>query len=118
LSSESPNLQNIPIKNEEGREIRKSFVPRDKDHILVSADYSQIELRLIADISNETAMMDAFIKKQDIHRATAAKIYNVDYDKVSSEQRRNAKTVNFSILYGGLRIFQDNLEFLEQKQRN
>ncbi|MEO6190770.1 MAG: DNA polymerase, partial [Saprospiraceae bacterium] len=100
LSSENPNLQNIPIKNEEGREIRKSFVPRNKDYIIVSADYSQIELRLIADLSNETAMMDAFINNLDIHRATAAKIYNIQYDEVSSDQRRNAKTINFSILYG------------------
>ncbi|MEP7194945.1 MAG: DNA polymerase I [Saprospiraceae bacterium] len=100
LSSENPNLQNIPIKDEEGREIRKSFVPRDKDHIIVSADYSQIELRLIADLSKETAMMEAFINKQDIHRSTAAKVYNIPYDQVTSDQRRNAKTVNFSILYG------------------
>ncbi len=100
LASENPNLQNIPIKDEEGREIRKSFIPRDKDHVIISADYSQIELRLIADISNEEAMMDAFIKNQDIHKATAAKVYNVPYDQVSSDQRRNAKTVNFSILYG------------------
>ncbi len=100
LASENPNLQNIPIKDEEGREIRKSFVPRDSNHILVSADYSQIELRLIADISQENSMMEAFIQNQDIHRATAAKIYNVPYDSVSSDQRRNAKTVNFSILYG------------------
>ncbi len=100
LSSESPNLQNIPIKDEEGREIRKSFIPRDDQHILVSADYSQIELRLIADISNESAMMDAFINNLDIHRSTAAKIYNVPYELVNNDQRRNAKTVNFSILYG------------------
>lgn len=100
LSSENPNLQNIPIKNEAGREIRKAFVPRNEDHIIVSADYSQIELRLIAEISNEEAMLDAFIKNQDIHRATAAKVYGVPYDEVNSDQRRNAKTVNFSILYG------------------
>lgn len=100
LASENPNLQNIPIKDEEGREIRKAFVPRNKDYVILSADYSQIELRLIADISKEEAMMEAFVKNQDIHRATAAKVYNVPYDKVSSDQRRNAKTVNFSILYG------------------
>jgi len=100
LSSENPNLQNIPIKNEAGREIRKAFVPRNEDHIIVSADYSQIELRLIAEISNEEAMLDAFIKNQDINRATAAKVYGVPYDEVNSDQRRNAKTVNFSILYG------------------
>ncbi|MDQ3142630.1 MAG: DNA polymerase I [Bacteroidota bacterium] len=100
LSSENPNLQNIPIKGGAGREIRKAFVPRDTEHIMVSADYSQIELRLIAEISNEEAMLEAFIKGQDIHRATAAKVYGVPYDAVSSDQRRNAKTVNFSILYG------------------
>ncbi|MBK8956671.1 MAG: DNA polymerase I [Saprospiraceae bacterium] len=100
LASENPNLQNIPIKDEAGREIRKAFIPRDADHVLISADYSQIELRLIAEIANEEMMLDAFIKEQDIHRATAAKVYNVDYDQVTADQRRNAKTVNFSILYG------------------
>ena len=100
LSSDNPNLQNIPIKNQEGREIRKAFIPRDKDHILLAADYSQIELRLIADISNDKEMLDAFGKGLDFHRATAAKIYEVPYDEVNDEQRRNAKTVNFSITYG------------------
>lgn len=100
LSSENPNLQNIPIKGEAGKEIRKAFIPRNSENILLSADYSQIELRLIAEISKEEAMMDAFIKAQDIHRATAAKVYGVPYDEVTSDQRRNAKTVNFSILYG------------------
>ncbi|MBK7233229.1 MAG: DNA polymerase I [Saprospiraceae bacterium] len=100
LASENPNLQNIPIKDEAGREIRKSFLPRDPDYVLMSADYSQIELRLIADMSGEEAMLEAFIKGQDIHRATAAKVYNTPYDEVTSDQRRNAKTVNFSILYG------------------
>ncbi len=100
LSSENPNLQNIPIKGEAGKEIRKAFIPRNSEYILLSADYSQIELRLIAEISKEEAMMDAFIKEQDIHRATAAKVYGVPYDEVTSDQRRNAKTVNFSILYG------------------
>lgn len=100
LASENPNLQNIPIKDEAGREIRKSFLPRDPDYVLLSADYSQIELRLIADMSGEEAMLEAFIKGQDIHRATAAKVYNTPYDEVTSDQRRNAKTVNFSILYG------------------
>lgn len=100
LASENPNLQNIPIKNEEGREIRKSFIPRDNHHVLISADYSQIELRLIADLSNESAMLDSFIKNEDIHRATAARIYNIPYSEVNGDQRRNAKTINFSILYG------------------
>jgi len=100
LSSENPNLQNIPIKDEAGREIRKAFVPRDKDHILLAADYSQIELRLIAEISKDPTMMEAFLEGNDFHRATAAKVYDVAYEKVSAEQRRNAKTVNFSIIYG------------------
>jgi DNA polymerase-1 len=100
LSSDNPNLQNIPIKNDEGREIRKAFVPRDKDHILLAADYSQIELRIVADVSKDPVMLDAFINGKDFHTATAAQVYDVDYDKVSAEQRRNAKTVNFSILYG------------------
>ncbi len=100
LSSENPNLQNIPIKNEEGREIRKAFIPRDKDHILLAADYSQIELRLIAEISNDEQMLESFQKGLDFHRATAAKVFDVPYDEVTDEQRRNAKTVNFSITYG------------------
>jgi DNA polymerase-1 len=100
LSSENPNLQNIPIKDEAGREIRKAFIPRDENHVIVSADYSQIELRVIAEISNDTAMMEAFIAGNDFHKATAAKVYGVNYDDVTPEQRRNAKTVNFSITYG------------------
>lgn len=100
LSSENPNLQNIPIKDEAGREIRKAFVPRDEDHVLMAADYSQIELRIIAEISNDTSMLEAFVAGNDFHRATAAKVYGVPYDEVTSEQRRNAKTVNFSITYG------------------
>jgi len=100
LSSENPNLQNIPIKTAAGREIRKAFEPRDKNHVLLAADYSQIELRLIAEISNETAMLDAFIAGHDIHKATASKVYDVPLDEVTADQRRNAKTVNFSIIYG------------------
>lgn len=100
LSSNSPNLQNIPIRTPEGRKIRKAFIPRDKEHTFLSADYSQIELRLIAEISKDEAMLEAFKKGQDIHRATAARVYEVDYDEVTSDQRRNAKTVNFSITYG------------------
>ena len=100
LSSEAPNLQNIPIKNDEGREIRKAFVPRDKDHILLAADYSQVELRLIAEISKDKNMLEAFQKGLDIHSATAAGVYDVSIDDVTPEQRRNAKTVNFSITYG------------------
>ena len=100
LSSEGPNLQNIPIKDDAGREIRKAFIPRDKDHVLMAADYSQVELRLIADISKDPYMMEAFKEGLDFHRATAAKVYEVPFDEVTPEQRRNAKTVNFSIIYG------------------
>ncbi len=100
LSSENPNLQNIPIKDEAGREIRKAFIPRDENHVLLAADYSQIELRIIAEISNDQSMLEAFIAGNDFHKATAAKVYGVPYDMVTSEQRRNAKTVNFSITYG------------------
>jgi len=100
LSSENPNLQNIPIKDEAGREIRKAFIPRDEDYVLLAADYSQIELRIIAEISNDQAMLEAFIAGNDFHKATAAKVYGVEYDSVTAEQRRNAKTVNFSITYG------------------
>lgn len=100
LSSENPNLQNIPIKNEAGREIRKAFVPRGEDFILLAADYSQIELRLIAEISKEENMLSAFQQGLDIHKATAAGVYGVPLDEVTADQRRNAKTVNFSIIYG------------------
>jgi DNA polymerase-1 len=100
LSSNNPNLQNIPIKTERGREIRKAFVPRDKDHVLVSADYSQIELRIVAAISADPAMCEAFIQNKDIHTATAAKVYNVAEEAVTKEMRRKAKSVNFGIIYG------------------
>ncbi len=100
LSSNNPNLQNIPIKTEKGREVRKAFIPRDNNHLIVSADYSQIELRIIAEISKDANMMDAFINGIDIHTATAAKVYGVDLADVDSTQRRNAKAVNFGIIYG------------------
>ncbi|MFQ5446829.1 MAG: DNA polymerase I [Saprospiraceae bacterium] len=100
LSSNNPNLQNIPVKTPEGRRVREAFIPRDEDHVLLSADYSQIELRIIAEISGDEAMLDAFQKGQDIHRATAARVYSVPFEEVTSDQRRNAKTVNFSIIYG------------------
>lgn len=100
LSSQNPNLQNIPIRTLEGRKVREAFIPRDADHTLLSADYSQIELRLIAEISGDTAMLEAFQKAQDIHTATAARVYGVALDAVTPEQRRAAKTVNFSIIYG------------------
>ncbi|MXV49725.1 DNA polymerase I [Pedobacter sp. HMF7647] len=100
LSSNNPNLQNIPIRTERGREVRKAFIPRDENHILLSADYSQIELRLIAEISKDENMMDAFAKGLDIHTATAAKVYGKSLDEVTSDMRRNAKAVNFGIIYG------------------
>ncbi len=100
LSSQNPNLQNIPIRTAEGRKVREAFIPRDSDHLILSADYSQIELRLIAEISGDEAMLDAFQKNLDIHTATAARVYGVPLDQVTSDQRRAAKTVNFSIIYG------------------
>lgn len=100
LSSQNPNLQNIPIRSERGREVRKAFIPKDTQHILLAADYSQIELRLVAEISGDEAMIQAFQDGLDIHQATAAKIYDVALDEVTKEQRYNAKTVNFSIIYG------------------
>jgi len=100
LSSADPNLQNIPIRTDRGREIRKAFIPRSKDHILLSADYSQVELRIVAAISKDKAMIDSFLKGQDIHTTTAAKVYNVELEDVTTEMRRNAKMVNFGIVYG------------------
>ena len=100
LSSNNPNLQNIPIRTERGRQIRKAFVARDENHTLISADYSQIELRIIAALSGEENMIKAFQEGEDIHKATAAKVFNVPLDEVSREQRSNAKTVNFGIIYG------------------
>ena len=100
LASNNPNLQNIPVRSERGREIRKAFVPRDPNHILVSADYSQIELRIVAAISGDPAMGEAFKLNKDIHTATAAKVYNVDESEVTKEQRYKAKSVNFGIIYG------------------
>jgi DNA polymerase-1 len=100
LSSNNPNLQNIPIRTERGREVRKAFIPRDSDHSIVSADYSQIELRIIAEISKDVNMRQAFTDNIDIHTATAAKVYGIGLDEVDSTQRRNAKAVNFGIIYG------------------
>ena len=100
LSSNNPNLQNIPVRTERGKEVRKAFIPRDKDHVLLSADYSQIELRIIAEISKDENMMEAFVQGHDIHTATAAKVYGISLEEVSSTQRRNAKAVNFGIIYG------------------
>lgn len=100
LSSTNPNLQNIPIRTEKGREVRKAFISRDKDWVLISADYSQIELRIMAQLSQDVNMLDAFNQGLDIHKATAAKVYGVELDLVSAEMRRNAKAVNFGIIYG------------------
>ncbi|MCC7029014.1 MAG: DNA polymerase I [Chitinophagaceae bacterium] len=100
LSSINPNLQNIPIRTEQGREIRKAFIPRDDQHILMSADYSQIELRVVAAISGDVAMCEAFRNHKDIHTATAAKVYGIDENDVTKEMRYKAKSVNFGIIYG------------------
>ncbi|WP_405211615.1 DNA polymerase I [Dokdonia sp. Asnod2-E02] len=100
LSSNNPNLQNIPIRTERGRQVRKAFVPRDENHTLLAADYSQIELRIIAALSEEENMIQAFTDGEDIHASTAAKVFNVPLEEVTREQRSNAKTVNFGIIYG------------------
>lgn len=100
LSSQNPNLQNIPIRSERGKEIRKAFIAKDENHVLLAADYSQIELRLMAAMSGDAVMCEAFQQGIDIHTATAARIYNVALSEVSKQQRYAAKTVNFSIIYG------------------
>ena len=100
LSSNNPNLQNIPIRTERGRQVRKAFIPRDEDHILLAADYSQIELRIIAALSEETTMIEAFKQGEDIHASTASRVFDVPIAEVTREQRGNAKTVNFGIIYG------------------
>ena len=100
LSSNNPNLQNIPIRTEKGRQIRKAFVSRGKDYLFMSADYSQIELRIAASFAKDEIMIDAFRNKRDIHTTTAAKVFKVAIDKVSPDMRRKAKEVNFGILYG------------------
>ncbi|MBL85091.1 MAG: DNA polymerase I [Winogradskyella sp.] len=100
LSSNNPNLQNIPIRTERGRQVRKAFVPRNEDYTLLAADYSQIELRIIAALSEEETMIEAFKHGEDIHASTASKVFNVAIEDVTREQRSNAKTVNFGIIYG------------------
>lgn len=100
LSSTNPNLQNIPIRTENGRKVRKAFIPRSEEYVLLSADYSQIELRLVAAISKDAAMLEAFNNDLDIHLATAAKVYNVPLEEVTKDMRSNAKMVNFGIIYG------------------
>ena len=100
LSSNNPNLQNIPIRDERGKEIRRAFIASDDEHLVLSADYSQIELRLMAHFSNDPSMVEAFIHNADIHTATAAKVYHVEPSEVTREQRGRAKTANFGIIYG------------------
>lgn len=100
LSSNNPNLQNIPIRTERGRQVRKAFIPRDANYLLLAADYSQIELRIIASLSEETTMIEAFKNGEDIHASTASKVFNVPLEEVTRDQRSNAKTVNFGIIYG------------------
>src|SRR5690606_25143919 len=100
LSSNNPNLQNIPIRTEKGRQIRKAFIPRNKDFLFMSADYSQIELRIAASFAKDETMIEAFKNKRDIHTTTAAKVFKVPVDQVTPDMRRKAKEVNFGILYG------------------
>jgi DNA polymerase-1 len=100
LSSTNPNLQNIPIKTERGKEVRKAFIARDSDHVILSSDYSQIELRIVASISGDEKMIQAFRDGVDIHAATAANVYGVGIEEVTPTMRRNAKMVNFGIIYG------------------
>jgi len=100
LSSDKPNLQNIPIRSDRGKEIRKAFIPRDENHTLLAADYSQIELRIIAALSQDKNMLEAFRSGQDIHASTAAKVYGIPLEEVTREQRSHAKMVNFGIIYG------------------
>ena len=100
LSSAEPNLQNIPVRTAEGREFRKYFIPQDKNHVIIDADYSQIELRILAHIANDEAMINAFLSGMDIHTATASRVFSIPTDEVTAEQRKRAKAVNFGILYG------------------
>ena len=100
LSSNNPNLQNIPIRTERGKQVRKAFVPRDSNYTLLAADYSQIELRLIAEMSGDEEMKESFLRGEDIHKSTAAKVFQVELEEVTREQRSYAKTVNFGIIYG------------------
>ena len=116
LSSNNPNLQNIPIRTERGRLIRKAFIARDENYTLVSADYSQIELRIIAALSGEENMIKAFKNHEDIHRSTAAKVFNVPLEEVTKEQRSNAKTVNFGIIYGVSAFGLSNQTALSRKE--
>ena len=116
LSSNNPNLQNIPVRTERGRLIRKAFIPRDENYTLLSADYSQIELRIIAALSGEENMIKAFQNNEDIHKSTAAKVFNVPLEEVTKEQRSNAKTVNFGIIYGVSAFGLSNQTSLSRKE--
>ena len=116
LSSTNPNLQNIPIRTEKGRLIRKAFIARNDNYTLLSADYSQIELRIIAALSGEENMIKAFQNNEDIHRSTAAKVFNVPLEEVTKEQRSNAKTVNFGIIYGVSAFGLSNQTSLSRKE--
>ena len=116
LSSNNPNLQNIPIRTERGRLIRKAFIARNEDYTLLSADYSQIELRIIAALSGEENMILAFKNNEDIHKSTAAKVFNVPLEEVTKEQRSNAKTVNFGIIYGVSAFGLSNQTSLSRKE--
>ncbi|WP_188048909.1 DNA polymerase I [Flavobacterium sp. GP15] len=116
LSSNNPNLQNIPVRTERGRLIRKAFIPRDENYTLISADYSQIELRIIAALSGEENMIKAFQNNEDIHKSTAAKVFNVPLEEVTKEQRSNAKTVNFGIIYGVSAFGLSNQTSLSRKE--
>ena len=100
LSSANPNLQNIPVREEMGRRIRKAFIPTDSDHVLLSADYSQVELRLMAHLADDESLISALEHGEDIHAATAARLFGKTLDEVTPEERRRAKTANFGIIYG------------------
>lgn len=120
LSSTNPNLQNIPVRTQQGRRIRQAFVPSDSDHVLLSADYSQVELRLMAHLSGDEALIEAFRHGEDIHRATAARLFGMPLEEVTSEHRRKAKTANFGIIYGisafGLKQRMGNISLTEARQ--
>lgn len=120
LSSTNPNLQNIPIRTPQGRRIREAFVPSDAQHLILSADYSQVELRLMAHLSGDEALIEAFRQGEDIHRATAARLFGITQQDVTAEHRRKAKTANFGIIYGisafGLKQRMGNISMEEAKQ--